>query len=146
MSPWRSSAGLLTNELRRPRSELGIDGRVRFVGRVAEDELLDWYRAADLFVLPTVACEGFGMVTVEALASERRSSGHPRVRRPSCSNPWTDASLPGARTLNRWRLRFERPWLSSTTISGRVVAGTRWPASTGTRSRELGRRPSLRRC
>jgi glycosyltransferase involved in cell wall biosynthesis len=39
------------------------------VGRVSEDELRDWYRAADLFVLPTVAYEGFGMVTLEALAS-----------------------------------------------------------------------------
>jgi glycosyltransferase involved in cell wall biosynthesis len=61
--------GLLTNELRRLSSELGLDGRVRFVGRVAEEALPDWYRAADLFVLPTVAYEGFGMVTLEALAS-----------------------------------------------------------------------------
>jgi glycosyltransferase involved in cell wall biosynthesis len=61
--------GLLTSELRRLASELGVDGRVRFVGAVNEDELRDWYRAADLFVLPTVAYEGFGMVTVEALAS-----------------------------------------------------------------------------
>jgi glycosyltransferase involved in cell wall biosynthesis len=61
--------GLLTSELRRLSSELGIGDRVRFVGRVAEEALPDWYRAADLFVLPTVAYEGFGMVTVEALAS-----------------------------------------------------------------------------
>jgi glycosyltransferase involved in cell wall biosynthesis len=74
--------GLLTNELRRLSSELGIDDRVRFVGRVAEDELSDWYRAADLFVLPTVAYEGFGMVTVEALAS-----GTPVVGTPSGATP-----------------------------------------------------------
>jgi glycosyltransferase involved in cell wall biosynthesis len=61
--------GLLTNELVRLTSHVGLDGRVRFVGRVSEDELRDWYRAADLFVLPTVAYEGFGMVTLEALAS-----------------------------------------------------------------------------
>jgi glycosyltransferase involved in cell wall biosynthesis len=61
--------GLLTGDLSRLSSELGLDSRVRFVGRVSEDELPDWYRAADLFVLPTVAYEGFGMVTVEALAS-----------------------------------------------------------------------------
>jgi glycosyltransferase involved in cell wall biosynthesis len=61
--------GLLTGELRHLASEFGVDGRVRFVGRVSEAELHDWYRAADLFVLPTVAYEGFGMVTVEALAS-----------------------------------------------------------------------------
>jgi glycosyltransferase involved in cell wall biosynthesis len=61
--------GLLTDELVRLTSQLGLDGRVRIVGRVSEDELRDWYRAADLFVLPTVAYEGFGMVTLEALAS-----------------------------------------------------------------------------
>jgi glycosyltransferase involved in cell wall biosynthesis len=61
--------GLQTNELRQLRARLGLDERVRFVGRVSEDELRDWYRAADLFVLPTVAYEGFGMVTLEALAS-----------------------------------------------------------------------------
>ena len=61
--------GLLTDELRRMSSDLRVDGRVRFVGHVSDDDLTDWYRAADLFVLPTVAYEGFGLVTVEALAS-----------------------------------------------------------------------------
>ena len=74
--------GLLTDEFRRLSSELGIDGRVRFVGRVPEEELPDWYRAADLFVLPTVAYEGFGMVTVEALAS-----GVPVVGTPAGATP-----------------------------------------------------------
>jgi glycosyltransferase involved in cell wall biosynthesis len=64
--------GLLTDDLLRLSYRLGLNGlngQVRFVGRVSEDELRDWYRAADLFVLPTVAYEGFGMVTLEALAS-----------------------------------------------------------------------------
>jgi len=74
--------GLLTDEFKRLSSELGIDGRVRFVGRVPEEELPDWYRAADLFVLPTVAYEGFGMVTVEALAS-----GVPVVGTPAGATP-----------------------------------------------------------
>jgi glycosyltransferase involved in cell wall biosynthesis len=69
--------GLLTNEHLRLSSQLGLDGRVRFVGRVSEEDLLDWYRAADLFVLPTVAYEGFGMVTVEALASGTPVVGTP---------------------------------------------------------------------
>jgi len=45
--------------------ELGLEKHVRFLGRVP-DELL---RAADVFVLPTRSMEGFGMATVEALAS-----------------------------------------------------------------------------
>jgi glycosyltransferase involved in cell wall biosynthesis len=48
---------------------LALTDRVRFLGRVAEGELRSLYAAADLFVLPTVAYEGFGMSTVEALAS-----------------------------------------------------------------------------
>ena len=48
---------------------LAVSDRVRFLGRVSETELRALYAAADLFVLPTVAYEGFGMSTVEALAS-----------------------------------------------------------------------------
>ena len=62
--------GSLTAELPRLAAELGVAERVLFVGPVADDgRLADWYRAADLFVLPTTAYEGFGMATAEALAS-----------------------------------------------------------------------------
>jgi glycosyltransferase involved in cell wall biosynthesis len=79
--------GLLTSELRGLTSELGIDGCVRFVGRVAEDALPDWYRAADLSVLPTVAYEGFGMATVEALASGTPVVGTPAGATPELLEP-----------------------------------------------------------
>ena len=45
-----------------------MEEHVRLIGFVPEDRLADYYRAAELFVLPTVALEGFGLVTVEALA------------------------------------------------------------------------------
>jgi glycosyltransferase involved in cell wall biosynthesis len=79
--------GLLTNELRALGSALGLDGRVSFVGQVPEDELPDWYRAADLFVLPTVAYEGFGMATVEALASGTPVVGTPAGATPELLDP-----------------------------------------------------------
>jgi glycosyltransferase involved in cell wall biosynthesis len=79
--------GLLTSELRHLSSELGIDRRVHFAGRVAEDELPDWYRAADLFVLPTVAYEGFGMATLEALASGTPVVGTPVGATPELLEP-----------------------------------------------------------
>jgi len=44
---------------------------VRFAGRVDDDELVDWYRAADLGVVPSVALEGFGLVVLESLACGR---------------------------------------------------------------------------
>ena len=41
---------------------------VRFAGRVSDEVLVEWYRAADLSVVPTVALEGFGLVVLESLA------------------------------------------------------------------------------
>jgi glycosyltransferase involved in cell wall biosynthesis len=46
-------------------------GRVRFVGRVDDETLVAWYRAADLTVVPSVALEGFGLVVLESLACGR---------------------------------------------------------------------------
>jgi glycosyltransferase involved in cell wall biosynthesis/SAM-dependent methyltransferase len=59
---WRERA------LRALAAELGLDDHVRFLGFVPEADLADYYRAADAFVLPTRELEGFGLVTVEALA------------------------------------------------------------------------------
>ncbi len=53
--------------------ELGLQGRIRFAGRVNERELLDCYSEADLFVLASKASpgdvEGFGIVYIEASAA-----------------------------------------------------------------------------
>lgn len=75
-------AGSLAPRLRALARELGIAESVRFVGRVTEQELREWYRAADLFVLPTVAYEGFGLATAESLAS-----GTPVVGTPVGATP-----------------------------------------------------------
>ena len=61
--------GRLEGVLRALVEQLGIVERVRFVGFVSEEELPAYYQAADLFVLPTVALEGFGLIILEALAS-----------------------------------------------------------------------------
>lgn len=60
--PWR-------DELHRLAGELGLGDHVRFVGRVDEDDLTRWYRAADVSVVPSVALEGFGLVVTESLAA-----------------------------------------------------------------------------
>jgi glycosyltransferase involved in cell wall biosynthesis len=60
--------GPLRRPLERQAAALGLDGRVRFTGFIPEAELPAHYQAADLFVLPTADLEGFGMVTLEALA------------------------------------------------------------------------------
>lgn len=57
-----------TERLHQRVREIGLGGRVRFLGYVPEDALPELYRAADLAVMPTKALEGFGLSTLEALA------------------------------------------------------------------------------
>jgi lipopolysaccharide/colanic/teichoic acid biosynthesis glycosyltransferase/glycosyltransferase involved in cell wall biosynthesis len=51
-------------------AELGVGDRVTFTGQVPDETRLEWYRAADVFVLPSVTRqEAFGMVQIEAMLS-----------------------------------------------------------------------------
>jgi glycosyltransferase involved in cell wall biosynthesis len=61
--------GPLAEKLQDMARNAGVDNFVRFTGFIPEKELPSYYQMADLFVLPTKDLEGFGMVTVEALAS-----------------------------------------------------------------------------
>ena len=65
--------GMLRPELERLADQLGLAGRVRFVGRVSDADLRALYAGADLFVLAasveTGSHEGFGIVYLEAAAS-----------------------------------------------------------------------------
>ncbi len=79
--------GRLEGELRRQARELGISDRVRFAGFVTDDDLVRYYQAADLFVLPTIAFEGFGMVTLEALSCGTPSIGTPVGATPGILRP-----------------------------------------------------------
>jgi glycosyltransferase involved in cell wall biosynthesis len=54
--------------LERRARELGLDGRVEFLGHVAFDRLAGEYRRADVFCLPSRQ-EGFGIVFLEAMAA-----------------------------------------------------------------------------
>jgi phosphatidylinositol alpha-1,6-mannosyltransferase len=49
-------------------AECGVAERVRFVGQVLDEELPDYYRLADVFVMPSTG-EGFGIAFLEAMAS-----------------------------------------------------------------------------
>jgi rhamnosyl/mannosyltransferase len=49
--------------------ELGVESKVVFAGETSEADLLAWYHACDLFVLPSVTrAEAFGVVQTEAMA------------------------------------------------------------------------------
>lgn len=56
------------DRLERMIGELSLHDHVRLIGFISEEQLAAYYGAADVFVLPTLALEGFGLVTLEALA------------------------------------------------------------------------------
>ncbi|MFQ5790434.1 MAG: glycosyltransferase family 4 protein [Acidobacteriota bacterium] len=68
-------------------ARLGVSGRVRFTGHIPEEKLPRYYQAADLFVLPTRAHEGFGLVTVEALACGTPVAATPVGATPEILDP-----------------------------------------------------------
>jgi glycosyltransferase involved in cell wall biosynthesis len=82
-----AGAGSLESALRAHASTLAVDRHVRFLGSVSDPELLDLYRGADVFVLPTMAYEGFGMVTAEALACGTPVVGTPVGATPELLEP-----------------------------------------------------------
>jgi glycosyltransferase involved in cell wall biosynthesis len=51
-------------------SELGLEDRVRFPGRVGDEEMHAWHELSTLFVHPTLY-EGSSLVTLEAMAHRR---------------------------------------------------------------------------
>ncbi len=60
--------GPLAGDLKKLVQERGLERHVRLEGRIPDEMLPAAYRAADLTVVPTVALEGFGLITLESLA------------------------------------------------------------------------------
>ena len=69
--------GPLKDDLSRLVSRLHLEEKILFKGFIPDDLLPEYYRAADIFVLPTIELEGFGLVTLEALASGTPVLGTP---------------------------------------------------------------------
>ncbi len=61
--------GPLAETLQAQIDALGLSQHVRLLGFVPDEQLPLAYRAADLTVVPTVALEGFGLITLESLAA-----------------------------------------------------------------------------
>ncbi|CAG7613136.1 D-inositol-3-phosphate glycosyltransferase [Paenibacillus solanacearum] len=60
--------GTMRETLEQLAHQSGLGARIRFLGRVTNEDLVRWYQASDLSIVPTLTLEGFGLVTVEALA------------------------------------------------------------------------------
>jgi len=61
--------GPLKDELVALTESQGLSNNIRFLGFIPEEELPLYYQVTDLFILPTRELEGFGLVTLEAMAS-----------------------------------------------------------------------------
>ena len=61
--------GPLETPLREQARRCGVADFVRLAGYIPDEDLPSYYQMANLFILPTSELEGFGLVTVEALAS-----------------------------------------------------------------------------
>lgn len=61
--------GVIADELKTRIEQRGLTDNVRLLGFVSDADLPLAYAAANVAVVPTVALEGFGLVTAEALAS-----------------------------------------------------------------------------
>lgn len=64
--------------------KLGISDRTLFAGKVANQDLAPFYRAADVTILPSSPPESFGLVLIESLA---------------CATPVIASNIPGVRTV-----------------------------------------------
>jgi glycosyltransferase involved in cell wall biosynthesis len=84
--------GSRRRELESLAGSLNLQTTVRFLGFIPEAELPRYYQAADTFVLPTRELEGFGLVTVEALACGTPVLGTPVGATPEILGP-LDPSL-----------------------------------------------------
>lgn len=112
--------GPLRPSLQRLIGELGLADSAQLLGFVAEEDLPRYYQAADLVVMPTQELEGFGLVTVEALACGTPVVGTPVGAIPEVlskldprlvaggSDPASLAAALGA-TLARWRDEPDEP-------------------------------------
>ncbi len=82
-----AGSGRLEQELKGQVADGGLSDSVRFTGFVEDHKLVEYYQAADLFVLPSIAFEGFGMVTLEALACGTPALGTPIGATPELLKP-----------------------------------------------------------
>ena len=64
-----TGSGVAEEKLKQQVKDLGIADQVIFTGYVSENRLAEYYRCSDLFVMPSKELEGFGLSTVEAMAS-----------------------------------------------------------------------------
>lgn len=70
-----------------------LDASIRLVGFIPVKDLTDYYAAADLHVLPTIAFEGYGLTVLESFASGTPVVGTPAGAIPELLDPFDPTLL-----------------------------------------------------
>jgi glycosyltransferase involved in cell wall biosynthesis len=119
-------------------AELRLKENVRFVGLIPAATLPLYYQAADLFVIPSITDEGFGLVSLDALASDLPVLGTPvggtvellRLIDPELLFPGTSPEAMAPHLLT-WLERLQRTHSSSRAFSyrARVAEHFNWETS-----------------
>jgi len=81
-----AGSGQLSEKLKKQSEKMGLSNEIIFPGRISEENLATYYQAADVFILPTRKLEGFGLATLEALASGLPVIGTPVGATPEIIN------------------------------------------------------------
>ena len=109
-------AGPLRAQLEAGIRQRQLESMVRLAGFIPEDQLVAYYQAADLVLMPTAQLEGFGLVTVEALACGTPVVGTPVGAIPEVLNQIDPILIAGgsdsrsfADALGRVLSRIEEP-------------------------------------
>jgi rhamnosyl/mannosyltransferase len=69
---WVIGVGPLEDSLKHLAAQMGLADRVQFLGKVSEADLMAYYHACDVFVLPSITnAEMFGVVQLEAMACHK---------------------------------------------------------------------------
>jgi rhamnosyl/mannosyltransferase len=69
---WIVGIGPLEESLKALVRQKGLENRIQFLGKLSDEELVRYYHACDVFVLPSVTnAEMFGVVQLEAMACRK---------------------------------------------------------------------------
>jgi glycosyltransferase involved in cell wall biosynthesis len=122
-------------------SSLDLSDNVRFTGRVDDEDLVAWYQAADLCVVPTIALEGFGLIVLEALACgtpvvASDAGGLPETLTGLNSSLIVPAADPGALASRMTRARSDPASLPDRIACRRFAEQFTWDRA-ATRHREV---------
>ena len=94
--------GYMTTFLRGLTTSLGLNGSVGFLGYVPDDALSWLYNNCDIFIIPSISAESFGITLIEAMAARRpvvasRIGGIPEIIEDGVNgmlfDPWDSRAL-----------------------------------------------------